>query len=301
MIVTQLEECESLWDRGGGIFDDWALRKSLADLSGVTPHFLVEGETVLPLGMSEGGLRFYGGKYYNERNGFLGQKGGEKRILEHLKPPLRLLSWSVDPLEWLPEALWDVPYNQTWVGGEFQDKKSLHLLRRFIAVTESGSDWPLIYEFMQHTALTFRGRGRDSTYENEDYIIAVAALVDYADAEGWVRLLTLMDDGEPAGLGLLIETDLEVIFLMNLYRSKPSHVSNAVILAAIQYAQSVNKPLDALRGSFGLKKRYGMKPKPSYAVVNDPTWEVRPQTDLTEAELMALYGREFGHGAPPRP
>jgi hypothetical protein len=97
------------------------------------------------------------------------------------------------------------------------------------------------------------------------------------------------------GLGVLVETADEFIFLMNLYRAKPTSVSNAMLLGVARYALESGLRLDAMRGAFGLKARYGFRPQPRYAVVNDPAWKVRPQTDLQSDALLALYGRPFGY------
>jgi hypothetical protein len=61
-----------------------------------------------------------------------------------------------------------------------------------------------------------------------------------------------------------------------------------------RYCLSRGLRLDALRGAFGLKARYRLTPQPQFALVQDPTWKVRPQTDLDQDALFSLYGRFFG-------
>ena len=81
------------------------------------------------------------------------------------------------------------------------------------------------------------------------------------------------------------------VYLVNFYNPNHSDASHMVISGAIKLACQLGVSLDGMRGSFGLKNAYHFKPEPTYAFVNDPSWVVRPQTDLTEQQIFELYGR----------
>ena len=54
------------------------------------------------------------------------------------------------------------------------------------------------------------------------------------------------------------------------------------------------KNLDAMRGSFGYKKKLNFKPKALYALVSDNKWIPSLDVNLTKEDYYCAYGREFG-------
>jgi hypothetical protein len=176
------------------------LRSQLAEIEGVSPFFLENRETVLPLGLGRNGLQFFGGRFYNESNGFLGSDAGKAQIfgyLEGIGKPFRLLSFDQDPIHHLGDNIrWDVPFNQCWVlepGSTFEtyltqfsageQKDIRYLQRRFFnaaivtAVSNLDVAWRQIDEFMIYTAEAFQKRGRKSVNNDHAYRAAAKAVV----------------------------------------------------------------------------------------------------------------------------
>jgi hypothetical protein len=307
-----------------GLFNDWVLRKALADLDGIAPQFLQDEEcgTILPLGLDGDTIVFYGGRFYNERNGFIGPAGGEQRLLAWLagsSRPFRLLGWDRDPIRFLDSGhvLWDVPYNQNWAldpppsfdayqagFSESRQRNNRYLVRRYVDTgcvaaefPDMGDLWSLIETFMGHTAEGFAARGKHSIYEDAGYRRVARILIGYLAERDMLRVFELRNDDTLVGLCVAAETPGELVYLLNLYRRQPSRISNAGLLAMIRYCVGHKLRLDGLRGAFGLKSDYGMKPEPRYALVRDPKWKIRMPTDLSEEATVALYGRRFGAAA----
>ncbi len=323
-IITDLQSCRSLWEANQEEalpFGDWELRAYGAETSEITPYFLrhKELETLLPLGLSGDGVVFFGGKIYSERNGFIGPSGGEAELLELLISSdrnFRLLSWEIDPLglKFDLVADFEVPYNQFWIADPFPDLESYvssrlqtkylkefhYLQRKFDYTDVSPRDeqecTELIDMFIDFTVQSFAKRNARSVYQDElaRRIILKTCLKAYE--ENALKLTMLSYKSEPSGLAVFIDkkSAKRATYLLNLYASSPSDVSNGVTCAVIQYACRSGKPVDGLRGAFTLKKKFGFRPEPSFALVRDPSWIVRPQSDLSPAEIASLYGRPFG-------
>lgn len=330
-VITDISICEQIWQRHHqdvGLFDDWSVRARLAALADITPCFLEDQKTgtVLPLGVRSGELTFFGGDYYCEYNDFIGPVGGEQSLLTHLERdtrPFRLLSWRADPMQHLNErqSAWDVPFNQAWTfdpPSSFEiyqagfsasrQKDNRYLLRRFVNLErmntwhDADAAWTVIDRYMDYTAEVFRARERSCIYDSRPYREVVQTLIKIAVAKGWLRTIEIVDDRaesvrhQDVALGVLIEVpgSGKAVYLLNLYRARPNAASNAVQIGLIQYCIEQGVKLDAMRGAFSLKSRYGLSPQPCYALVRDPNWTIRPQTDLDEQALLNLYGRDFG-------
>jgi len=319
-IVADLASCEALWQppsRDWRLLQDWELRRELAQLDGVEPYFIThQSGTVLPLGKKNDHLFFYGGRRYNERNGFIGSSGGERAILEFLrqsKMHFRLLSWETDPLPFVPRdcTAWDVPYNQYWeiseVGNVERWLKSLsdgtaadiaYLERKFKPVILTDVPLDLVSEFIGHTIEAIESRG-GGTSHNENRPSTMFSL-RYLANRGKLRAVKLQYRGADIGLGVFaIDTARkEAVYLLNLYKRTPAKASNCLVATMIKFCVERGYRLDGMRGAFALKPRYGYRPQPSYALVNDPSWVIDLTSDLEADALIRLYGRPFGATAP---
>ena len=304
--ITNLDECKRLWTRRGLPFGDFEFRRKLAEHDGMEPHFLKSGDTVLPIGVHNDTFYFYGGLRYNEHNGFIGS-GNERELLRWVSgTKFRLLAWDSDPLEFADEmAYYDVPFNQYWIQrrsfwphvGSLPkkiEKEINYLLRKyeFRTVKEDYSDTRnLIDEFIDHTIEAFAKRGASCAYEkNRELTLFIC---DLLHRESNLSVIRVCRKGKTVGLAVLSRGKVNT-YLLGLYQKSPSDISNACLVAAMSWGR-----VDALRGSFTLKKKYGLQPRPSYALVSDSTWVKKKQTDLDESEIRLLYGRGFGE--PPWP
>lgn len=302
------------------IFRRWDLRCELAGVYGVEPYFLISRDhgTILPAGISDGTVVFFGGLHYNEYNSFIGPGGGERDILAYLEQAggnFRLLSWSRDPFEFLTpdQTVWDVPYNQYWhlpapsvfsdiCGGLSRGRaRDVGYLRRRFGVksVESKSGIPpepVLSSFVDWTIASFEKRGMSTVFKNPRHQLAMEILLNKLAAAGQLRSVIISYDEAPVGLGIFsVDPQYKrANYLFNLYRSEPNSVSTAVLLAIIDACSGKDLIIDGMRGAFTLKPRFGFQPKPSYALVRDPTWVVKPSTELSEKRLENLYGRQFG-------
>ena len=323
-IITDLQSCQGLWEthRQEALpFWDWELRAYGAETSEITPYFLrhKEAGTLLPLGLSGDAVVFFGGKVYSERNGFIGPSGGEAELLDLLirgDRHFRLLSWELDPLELKSDLVADfeVPYNQFWIADPFPDletyastrlqakysKEFRYLQRKFDYTDVSPRDEQeciqLLETFIDFTLQSFAKRNARSVYQDELARRIILKTCRKAYAENALKMTLLSYNSEPSGLAVFIdeESAKRATYLLNLYAASPSDISNGVTCAVIRYACKSGKPVDGLRGSFTLKKKFGFRPEPTFALVRDPSSIVRPQTDLSPAEIATLYGRPFG-------
>jgi hypothetical protein len=323
---TEMSACRDIYaahEASPHILNRWELRQALAEHFGVSPCFLrsTKHQTVLPLGVVQERITFYGGGIYCERNGFLGPGGGETAILESISQDertIRLLSWKSDPVGFLPASMstWDVPYNQYWILPAYDsfdryldalsDSRAQHaryLMRRFRIETIVSPDlrvWmPMIDGMMEQTVAAFRRRGHASVYEDGKVRKAIELTIRICAEPGALIITSVMQDNKRVGLGVTLREPAadKCVYLLNLYSAEVNDASAAVLLSVINYACDGRMSVDGLRGAFGLKKKYGFLPRSSYALVRDPRWRVQSQTDLSDAELRTLYGREF-HARP---
>ncbi|MEE2996011.1 MAG: hypothetical protein VX700_02610 [Pseudomonadota bacterium] len=322
-IITDPDQCERLWLDSRDIalpFGDWSLRMGAARMSDITPYFLrhVATGTVLPLGLAGDMAVFFGGKVYSERNGFLGPSGGEADILEALVETgrsFRLLSWVCDPVALTSSAMaaFEVPYNQFWIADPFHDmeaysqsrleakhvKEFRYLQRKFTYIDLVPENWvecaEKIETYIKLTMQSFAKRNAHSVYSDEVARAIILETCKNAFARNALRMTELEYNEECCGLAVFIdECEAErATYLLNLYAPSPSDISNGVICAVIRYASASGKPVDGLRGSFTLKKKFGFRPEPAFALVRDPNWIVKPQSDLSPSEILTLYGRPF--------
>jgi hypothetical protein len=322
-IITDLEECKNLWTKSHNEllpFGNWSLRVRAAEVSKVRPFFMRHRSigTVLPLGLSDGKVVFYGGKVYSERNTFLGPKGGESDLFGALIDtgrPFRLLSWNSDPLKLAGTSVlkYEVPYNQFWIVDPFPDvevyldnrlqskhiKEFRYLLRKYeyndLNPRTAAECLKILERFIELTMESFAKRNAVSIYQESSARGIILATCMKAYEENTLRMTVLEYKSKPCGLAVFVDDEraARATYLLNLYAPSPSDISNGVTCAVIRYACSRGKAVDGLRGSFTLKKKFGFRAEPSFALVRDSTWIARPQSDLSPSEVQTLYGRSF--------
>ncbi len=325
-IITDPEQCRNLWVEYSSEllpFGRWDLRVRAAKNSHVTPFFLRHSSigTVLPLGLSDEMFVFYGGKVFGERNGFLGPLGGEAELFDAVVDtgcPFRLLSWDIDPLKLAGKSLieFEVPYNQYWIADPFSDmetysnnrlqpkyvKEFRYLQRKYEYNDLAPKSWAqcleIIEKFIELTIASFAKRNASSVYQDRSAHEIIIHTCMKAYEKKALRMTKLSYKSEPCGLAVFVDEDRaeRATYLLNLYAPSPSDISNGVTCAVIRYACRSGKPVDGLRGSFTLKKKFGFRAEPSYALVRDLSWIVRSQSDLSPSEIKALYGRSFKFG-----
>jgi len=324
-IIDDLVESEQLWRSlhpTPYLLDDWLLRTRLAAHYGVRSQFFrcTGTGTILPAGIGDGKLVFFGGLHFAERNRFIGPSCGKGALLSavaNTDRPVRLLNWVDDPLPHLPLAVcdWDVPYNQYWVLPRFADfddylsqfdsskqKTIRYMLRRFditarvLDMKALEGQKPSLHSMLDRMTQSFRQRGRRFLFEHAHARRSLEICLERFAQAAKLWWLSVEFRGQLVGLGILVEQSEsgKAIYLANFYDVSPNNTSGAVILAVIRQAVERRLLLDGMRGSFRLKPRYGLKPEPAYAIVNDTDWKIRCDNDLAPSELERLYGRDFG-------
>jgi hypothetical protein len=228
-----------------------------------------------------------------------------------------------DSLPYLPDGglKWEVPFNQYWELPAFDSFETYReglskkingvrrradfdtILARFEPAKVETADWPsagpLIREFISHSRENFKQRARKSAYEDEIFVSATMEVCRYFASSGMLRTVEICTSAGPVGLGVFIEdvSKNRVVNLLQLMRSGdgiPARLAEAILISVIRHCTNRGLSIDTGRGAFAIKPRYGFAPTRAYALVRDLAWQVMPSTDLTEDQLLELYGRPVG-------
>jgi len=320
-IETDIDACRGMWEkfRSGLPDGDWTLRKTLAEHYGVQPYFIVSERTghIIPCGKIGNCIRFYGGEKYAERNFIFGDQESDDALLQalfHLDYNVQLLSWERDPVgskDGVTHA-YEVPFNQYWVikgDADYEShllklrpntlKESSYLSRKFEFKNFDLRCWSesadLVCEFIEKTSLSFRKRQKPFVFDTKIHRDAALLICERAFQKSALKLVGVIYNEVPVGLCVIIDDkdSSAACYMLNLYSASPSDASNGVTLAAVDYSCRNRRRLDGMRGSFTLKRKYGFVPEPSYALVRDASWKVHRSTDLSESEILELYGRRI--------
>jgi len=107
-------------------------------------------------------------------------------------------------------------------------------------------------------------------------------------------------DNKVVGLYILVYNNNEMIYIFGgTFDKDDENISMLIYFNLLETAKVIAtkfniKDLDAMRGSFGYKKKLNFKPKALYALVNDKNWIPSLDDDLTKEDYSKIYSREFG-------
>lgn len=215
----------------------------------------------------------------------------------------------------------DVPFNQNWTIqniGEFniddyldrqkkkrrdkvkQSKKYLsELLFRDVENEEYRHKVRNIV--LEKTIQSFRDRNKISCWEKNPDIFT--KLFDfYFDNFKTINKVLVNKKGEIFANYNIIKNNNEIFlafsncFFSKDYPELQYLVYYDIVKTSSLWAQKEAKPLtlNAGRGNFNYKSRMGFSPSPMYAIVNDKSWKIKRDKDLSLEESLRLYKRDFG-------
>ena len=306
------------------LFDEWELRSALAHISGTVPRFLCADDenALLALGVLGDRTIFFGGSYFNERNKFYGSATYWPKLINFAAERFgkcRLLSWAHDPSPFINDTtrLIEVPFNQYWEitfpesFESYLERRSKKLRKRIRSFFRRGQIeiLPLehnpnitveVIDIMEQHAHVLSRNGRRSVYEDEQFRQSLDEIHEFVIRNATLYgIFARQENGELAGFGTVAQSPKWrcAVYLTNFYRGDVGDASHMVLAGVIKLGLENGFQIDGMRGGFGLKPAYKFLPVPSYALVQDESWVVKPQTDLSEEELRLLYGRLPGEDA----
>ena len=287
----------------------------------------VLGDQILPLVIKNNIASFYGGLMpFNDYNSLSARGPLLNGCIKYLTRNgflFKLLSIDNDCYSLLNDShrYFDVPYNQRWVYpdvGNFSPenllegmtKKRRYKTRRAIDRLKMHSTIQVEpHDFMsQYASLvldasiqSFKERSKLNAWAANNKLFHKMIHFFVVNYEPIIKLV--LDGEKIVGFYMLLsDPSSDEIFLpyANNFNVSDPDVMGGIYFDILNEASTLAKSrkssmsLDAGRGSFTYKKRFNFMAKPLYALVNEPTWCVHYNDDLTINETNALYGRSFG-------
>jgi hypothetical protein len=325
-VIEKPGKCSKLWKKycnERSIFYDWEYKKICSDAFSLSPFFILnkKHDTLLPCGMVNDSLQFWGGTFYNDKNRVFGNIAGLGEIFDFINKEnfrFRLLPWDIDPYPYLPDSMksTDIPYDQYWMLNRDHamsydgymsrlDKsvndKANYLGRKFasnirishVQKSELNAFFQSLDELFVKQCRTFAARGKKSIYEGQIFREVIKEILEYVAYKHELEQFAFRDAGAIEGLGITInnKTIKQTVYFVILYSQAKSNISNALFVNVIKKTLERGFSLDSMRRSFTLKKKYGLEPVASFALTNDPAWNVIKPVDIDEDEYRKLYGR----------
>ncbi len=332
-IITEKMRCEaSLKDSRRSILDSFGYKKILNDRYGPDEYlFFREGDDLVPLVAKEGMATFYGGPQFNHAN-FLPEN---PKLLDTMLKYLveqdyrfRLLSVNNDIFSLLDPAFrkYDVPYQPEWhykkpevfQAETFIEQFSVRKIRRsyryaFIKKREYrfetipfGQFVNIFPQIMKKHRNYFRQRGLKSAWEGKEELLL--SILGYFEKNEQSLIRCIYRDDEPAALYTIVYDQKEMLlYFGGSLETKDHYISKIWYYDMLEHATTIARKLNiesinALRGNYATKRRFGFTPHPLYALVRDPQWHIRRDSEISDEEYCRIYGRDFGAETyPPKP
>ncbi len=322
-ILTSPSECSSLL-HANGILTSSDFKKLLNDYYKPDEHlFFQDGPDVIPIVIKNGMATFYGGKISNEYNYIpsnreLLNKAMSFMISKNIK--FRLLSIISDPIDNLNEEYkkLDVPTKCTWkyqnIGSyDFNSmlvsmkQKKRTRYRKLLSLIGEQYNFKTISpqqfyndkeRVLKRQIESFDLLGKKSGWEGNEELFFKIMHHFINNYNVFIRYL-YKENEEVGNYVIVYSRDEIVIYFAGYYSRDDYKVSSIIYLDKLERAKEIGKAnqiseADSLRGSFTYKKRMGFTPIPLYALVNDDSWEIKFDDDLTREEYYHVYKRKFG-------
>ena len=322
--ITKKEDCEALLINSNfSILNTFKYKKILNDFYKPDKYlFFVEDNDVIPLVLKDNLVSFYGGIHYNEYNYIPKNKELLNNTIKYLTEnnlSFRLLSIVNDKYSFLENRYktFDVPYSTTWIFediqnyeenillGTFSRKKRYKINRilkqknNYIFKTLEYSEFKgNIDKYLDLHIDYFKSRGLQSGWENK--IKLFVNIMDYLNKNENIFIQLLKKGNKDVGIYILTYNNNEMIYIFGgTFDKHDENISMLIYFDLLKNAQKIAlntniKYLDAMRGSFGYKKKLNFKPKALYALVNDKDWIPSLDKDLNKDEYQEIYKRNFG-------
>ncbi|WP_201352015.1 hypothetical protein [Hydrogenimonas urashimensis] len=306
------------------ILDGFGYKKILNDwYRPQTYLFFRFGREIVPLVIKDNLVTFYGGSQFNHAN-FLPENpeliNSTIRYLMKHHRHFRLTSITNDIFPLLEKAhmRFDVPYPPEWhyeKGEIFHPETFISRLQgykirrsfKYAFNKKKGYSFQTLAFDQFHTLFPklvqkhieyFKERGLESAWEGKENLLF--SILEYFEKNMHLLIRYISHRGNPAALYTIVYSEKEMILYFGGSLNKDDHYISKIwyydmLEQATTIADRLQIPtINALRGNFANKRRFGFTPRPLYALVNDPEWEIRKDPNIREEEYENLYGRAFG-------
>ncbi|MFW3405397.1 GNAT family N-acetyltransferase [Aliarcobacter butzleri] len=273
--------------------------------------FFIKEKDVIPLVIKDSLVSFYGGIHYNEYNNLPQDKQLVNFVLNYLKEhnlEFRLLSIRDDYYDILDDEQIDVPYGANWeikdvpsysledVLSQHNSKERNNLLRCIKKQDEYEiyleNDFSDLEKILRAMSDYFKNRNISFGWNFKEKLFI--ELIHYFKKNFNLTYKVLKKSNYIHGVYILIYNDNEVIYFFGGPLLRDNNISTLIYNDLLKEVKQLNiKKLDAMRGSFGYKKKFGFKPKPLYALVSDNRWNKMLDSDFSIEEYNKLFNRNI--------
>ena len=322
-IITSKNECDNLFN-GRGILTSSSFKKILNDYYNPEEFiFFKDSDDILPMVLKDGVATFYGGKISNEynfipRNKYLLNESINYLLTENIQFKLLSIKNEIYDILESNKKVFDVPFNLNWVYENIIDynfesliepmkQKKRTRLRKWYSLI--GNEYKFVTidkakflsdmeRILKKQIDSFHGASKNSGwFGNEELFFKI--MHHFANKyDLFIRYL--IKDNEEVGMYMFVVDDKSIVIYFAGYFDREDHkITSLIYLDKLEMANKISSErkieiVDALRGSFTYKRRFGFTPKPLYALVNHNSWKVEFSDDLSVEEYHQLFKRNFG-------
>lgn len=280
----------------------------------------VEKDDAITLVVKKDRITFYGGSRHNHMTLLPNNKNLYNEMLSYLVEEgciFQLTSIGNDVYPFLNNSnkYYDVPFPAEWHFENIQQYEmadilnSVHGKKRweFKRVLRKSEEYtfktlPFIefqdkYDLiMQRHISYFSDRGKESVWkDNEDLLFRI---LEYFHVEEKLLIRLIECKQRPKAIYAISYNSEEMIYYFGSSLDKEDpYITRIMYFDMLGVAKKLSigtniASLNALRGAFANKRRFGFKPVPLYALVNDNDWVVQKDKDIDPLSYKAIYGRD---------
>jgi len=312
-IITSKKECESLLISSGKLLEgNYEYKKILNDFYAPDEFlFFVDGKDILPLVIKDNLVSFYGGFHYNEYNIIPKNEKLLDFSLVYMKEKglsFRLLSIRDDYIDILDDKGYDVPYGANWeiddlgaysfenILQQHKSKERNNLLRPIKKIDEytikQYHNLEYIDEVLYLSSQYFKNRNITFGWDEKEELFS--NIMKYFDKNYNIVYKIFYKENKMHGSYILLQNNEELLYFFGGPLINDNNISTLIYYDLLNESNNFKaKSLDAMRGSFGYKKKLGFKPKPLYAMVKDDNWTAIIDKDFTTEEYNELFSRDI--------
>ena len=324
-IIQKPEKCENLIvNHYKSILDSYGYKKILNDWYQPEKYlFFLNDGNLLPLVIKDNMATFYGGTQFNNANFVPEDKTLINFAIEYLLTnnySFRLLSITNDIFDHLDKSIkqYDVPYPPQWIYPVSKPFDPLEYIRQK-PTKKKRKDYKYTYNRRQHyrfetisfsqfekyfptiiqkQILYFDQRGIDSAWKNKESLFF--SILKYFNEHEKLFMRCIFHHETIVGFYAIVYNQNEMIlYFGGTFEFNDYHLSKIwyfdMLEQSTQLAYQLNiAVINASRGCFTNKKRFGFIPHPLYGLVNDENWIVMRDKSITVEECQKVYRRNFG-------
>jgi len=312
-IITEKNDAEKLLINGSKILENNFEYKKILNNFYEPDSFLFFclDEDIIPLVIKDNLVSFYGGFHYNEYNTLPNNKTLLNFAIKYMndkKLSFRLLSIKSDYIEILDEEKYDVPYGANWevdsidtynlasILESYNSKKRNKILQPIRKKNEYTFkiyyDFEYIQEILNLSSDYFKNRSIAFGWDGKENLFN--SIIKYFKEYFDTFFKIIYKNNIMHGVYLLIYQENEAVYFFGGPLTNDNNISTIIYEDIVQECRRLNiNKLDAMRGSFGYKKKFGFQPKPLYALVGDKNWNKVLDSDFSIEEYNELFNRNI--------